>query len=177
MLKILTTTLGLGIVATAFVANAQMQMPRQGQMPTHRGMGEHGQMPTHMGMEMGEHGQVHMARPDHMTDHAQMQGRQDHAQVGRDDAVPGPLAALPPANGVSPAPVEGEIIRIDEANGRITLRHEPIPNLEMRAMTMVFRLGDPALLAGLKLGDRVTFEATRVDGAITVTKLEKRATN
>lgn len=173
MLKVLATTLGVGIVATAFIANAQMQMPRQGQMPMHMGMG--------MGMAKGEHGEMHTGMPNHMTDHAPMQDhaqmRHDRAEMGAENAGPGPLAALPPANAVSPVPVVGEVMRIDEANGRITLRHEPIPNLDMRAMTMVFRLGDPSLLAGVKLGDQVTFEAARVDGAITVTKLEKKATN
>ncbi len=169
MLKVLATTVGVGIVATAFIANAQMQMPRQGQMP------------EHMRMDMGEHGQMHMAGPNHMTEHAPMQDhaqlRQERAQMRHEETGPAPLAAVPLANAVSPVPVVGEVVRIDEANGRITLRHEPIPNLDMRAMTMVLRLDSPLLTAGLKTGDKVTFEATRVDGAITVIRLEKTATN
>jgi Cu/Ag efflux protein CusF len=43
----------------------------------------------------------------------------------------------------------------------------------MGAMTMVFRVKDPAMLKSVKVGDRVKFEAERVDGAITVTRIEK----
>ena len=71
--------------------------------------------------------------------------------------------------------VKGEITRLDTENGRVSIRHEPIPNLNMGAMNMVFRLAQPALIDGLKVGDRVVFEAERKEGAITVTKVEKAA--
>ena len=38
---------------------------------------------------------------------------------------------------------------------------------------MVFRVGDPAMLKPLKPGDRVIFEAERVNGQITITKMRK----
>ncbi len=168
MLKVLATMLGVGIVATAVIANAQMQMPQ-------------GQMPMRMQMGMGEHPQMQMDMTNHMAAHAEMHGQAqmgpDHARMGAGEATPGQMAALPPGNAVAPVPVNGEVVRIDEETGRVTLRHEPIPNLDMRAMTMVFRTENPSLLAGLKVGDRVTFEAERVGGAITVTKLDKAATN
>lgn len=72
-------------------------------------------------------------------------------------------------------PTKGQVTRVDEATGRITLRHEPIPNLDMGAMNMVFRVADPAFLQAVKVGDQVTFEADRVDGAITIIKMEKTA--
>lgn len=72
------------------------------------------------------------------------------------------------------APVNGEITRINAAEGKVTLRHGPIPNLDMDAMSgMVFPVADPAMLTGLKPGDRVIFEADRVNGRITVTKITK----
>ena len=58
------------------------------------------------------------------------------------------------------------------AQGKLTLRHGPIANLEMPGMTMVFKVADPAMLDGLKEGDKVRFAADRVDGAITVTALQ-----
>ena len=71
-------------------------------------------------------------------------------------------------------PVNGEVTRINLAENKVTLRHNPIPNLDMDAMTgMVFIVADPAMLSGLKPGDRVVFEADRVNGRITVTKLSK----
>ena len=70
-------------------------------------------------------------------------------------------------------PIKGEVTRVDEANGRITIRHEPIPHLNMGPMNMVFRLASPSLLENLKVGDAVIFEADRVDGAITLLRVEK----
>ena len=69
---------------------------------------------------------------------------------------------------------EGKVTKIDESAGKVTLRHGPIKKLEMEdGMTMVFRVQDPALLKGIKVGDNVKFDADRVNGQITVTKLEK----
>jgi Cu/Ag efflux protein CusF len=43
----------------------------------------------------------------------------------------------------------------------------------MDSMNMVFRVQDPALLKGIKVGDKVKFEADRVNGQLTVTKIQK----
>ncbi len=59
---------------------------------------------------------------------------------------------------------EGVVRKIDAANGKITLRHGPIVNLDMPAMTMVFRVRSPELLNGLKVGDTVKFHAESIDG-------------
>ena len=72
------------------------------------------------------------------------------------------------------APVNGHVVKIDEGAGKITIKHGPIKNLDMDAMTMVFRVKDAAMLKAVKAGDNVTFEADRVNGAITVTKIEKK---
>jgi len=69
--------------------------------------------------------------------------------------------------------VEGEVKKINESAGKITLKHGPIENLDMGAMQMVFRVADPAMLTAVGVGDKVVFEADRVNGAITVVKLEK----
>jgi Cu/Ag efflux protein CusF len=70
--------------------------------------------------------------------------------------------------------VNGQVTRIDEAAGKITLKHGPIKKLEMNeGMTMVFRVQDPAMLKRVKVGDKVKFDADRVNGQITVTKIEK----
>lgn len=68
---------------------------------------------------------------------------------------------------------EGEVIRIDKAQPRITLRHGEIRALEMPPMTMSFRLASPRLLDGLEVGDRVRFTAAKVDGHYTVTTIAK----
>ncbi len=83
-------------------------------------------------------------------------------------------AALIAASALAqPVPADGEVTKVDVAAGKITLKHGPIKNLDMDAMTMVFRVKDLAMLNAVKPGDRVRFEADRVDGAITVTRIEK----
>ncbi len=69
--------------------------------------------------------------------------------------------------------IKGEVVKIDQSAGKITLKHGPIKNLDMDSMTMVFRIADPAMLGKVKAGDKVEFEADRVNGAITVTKIGK----
>lgn len=69
--------------------------------------------------------------------------------------------------------VSGTVTKIDQAQGKLTIKHGPIKNLDMEAMSMVFKAGDPAMLKGLKSGDKIKFDADRVNGQITVTKLQK----
>ena len=69
--------------------------------------------------------------------------------------------------------VQAEVMKVDKSSGKVTLKHGPIKNLDMDAMTMVFRVADPAMLDRIKAGDRIEFEAGRVDGAITIIKLGK----
>ena len=70
-------------------------------------------------------------------------------------------------------PADGQVTKIDQAQGKITLKHGPIKNLDMEGMTMVFAIGDPAMLKTVKVGDKVSFEADRVNGRLTVTKIQK----
>jgi Cu(I)/Ag(I) efflux system protein CusF len=69
--------------------------------------------------------------------------------------------------------VKGEVVKVDKAAGKVTLKHGPIKKLDMDSMTMVFRVADPAMLDKMKAGDRIEFEADRVNGAITLTKICK----
>ncbi len=73
------------------------------------------------------------------------------------------------------AMVKGEVKKIDQAAGKITLNHGPIKNLDMtdENMTMVFHVQDPAMLKQVKVGDKVQFEADRETAGITITKLQK----
>ena len=73
-----------------------------------------------------------------------------------------------------PAPmVKGTVEKVDSAAGKITLDHERVPNLDMDAMSMVWKAQDPAMIKGLKAGDKVQFTAERVNGQLTVTKIQK----
>ncbi len=67
---------------------------------------------------------------------------------------------------------DGEVRKVDTDAKKITLRHGPIRNLDMPAMTMVFQVKDPALLDQVKAGDRIRFTAEKIGGAYTVTRME-----
>ncbi|MGH8675557.1 MAG: copper-binding protein [Burkholderiales bacterium] len=67
---------------------------------------------------------------------------------------------------------EGEVRKVDKEAKKITIKHGPMPSFDMPAMTMVFQVKDPALLDKVKPGDKVQFEAQRLGGAFTVTKIE-----
>jgi Cu(I)/Ag(I) efflux system protein CusF len=70
--------------------------------------------------------------------------------------------------------VNGQVTKIDESAGKITIKHGPLKKFDMNeGMTMVFRAGDPAMLKWVKPGDRVRFVPDRINGQFTVTKIEK----
>jgi Cu(I)/Ag(I) efflux system protein CusF len=73
------------------------------------------------------------------------------------------------------AMVNGEVKKVDETAGKITLKHGAIKNLGMDedGMTMVFRVQDPAMLKQVKVGDKVQFAAERATAGITITKMQK----
>jgi Cu/Ag efflux protein CusF len=67
---------------------------------------------------------------------------------------------------------DGEVRRIDKDGAKVTLRHGPMPHLDMGAMTMVFRVKDPAMLEQMKVGQKIRFEAARHEGQLTVMRFE-----
>jgi Cu/Ag efflux protein CusF len=70
--------------------------------------------------------------------------------------------------------VNGQVTKIDESAGKITIKHGAMKKFDMDdGMTMVFRAQDPAILKTVKPGDKVKFEADRVNGQFTVIKIEK----
>ncbi|WP_407117095.1 copper-binding protein [Bradyrhizobium sp. LMG 9283] len=72
------------------------------------------------------------------------------------------------------AAINGEVKKIDEGAGKITLKHGPAKSLGMdEPMTMVYRVKDAAMLKQVKVGDKVTFEAEEATSGYTVTKMEK----
>ena len=72
------------------------------------------------------------------------------------------------------ATIIGEVRKIDESSGSITLKQGPAPSLGFKDdMTMVYEVRDRALLKQVKVGDTVKFEAESGDSGFTVTKLQK----
>lgn len=93
------------------------------------------------------------------------------------------LPALPPlepaagghaSHGGDPAALsDGVVVSIDGSGGNITISHGPMPHMGMPGMTMGFRAAEPALLEGIRPGDKVKFRADVVGGVFTVMKLER----
>jgi len=81
------------------------------------------------------------------------------------------LAALLAATAALAQSADGEVRKIDRAQGKLTLRHGEIAHLQMPPMTMVFRVADPKLLDGLSVGARVRFDADKVDGQYVVLRI------
>ena len=79
------------------------------------------------------------------------------------------------AAGLSQAQIaEGEVRKIDKAQAKLTLRHGEIKSLDMPPMTMVFRVKDAKMLDALNVGDKVRFDAEKIDGQYTVTVLVRQ---
>ena len=67
---------------------------------------------------------------------------------------------------------EGEIRRLDPETGKLTIRHGEIRNLDMPPMTMVFTASDKSQLAGLKVGNRISFVASHEGGKYLVSDIQ-----
>lgn len=67
---------------------------------------------------------------------------------------------------------DGVVKKVDRAQGKLTIKHGPLENLGMPAMTMIFRATDPALLDRVKAGDKVKFRAEQVNGVLSVSEIE-----
>jgi Cu(I)/Ag(I) efflux system periplasmic protein CusF len=68
---------------------------------------------------------------------------------------------------------EGEIKRIDNQAGKVTIKHGPLANLGMPPMTMTFGVKDAAQLEGFKTGDKIRFVAEKNGGRYQAAQLER----
>lgn len=84
----------------------------------------------------------------------------------------GNAAPAAAAGAADSAFAEGEVKKVDKAAGKVTIKHGPLTSLDMPAMTMVFRVKDPAMLDQVKTGDNIRFKADKVQGAYTVTEYQ-----
>ena len=72
------------------------------------------------------------------------------------------------------ATIIGEVKKIDEGSGSITLKQGPAPSLGFKEdMTLIYEVRDRAMLKQLKVGDTVRFEAESGDSGFTITRIQK----
>lgn len=69
-------------------------------------------------------------------------------------------------------PVDAEVRRVDKDNGKITLKHGEIKNMDMPPMTMVFTVRDKAMLDDIAVGDKVEFTAVHDKGEMRVDSIK-----
>ena len=70
--------------------------------------------------------------------------------------------------------IAGQVVKVDQSAKKITIKHGPAPKLDMtEGMTMVYVVSDPNMLTSVKAGDKISFNAGRINGQLTVTKIEK----
>lgn len=67
---------------------------------------------------------------------------------------------------------KGTVKKIDLKAGKVTIMHEELINLDMPAMTMVFRTADDEMLESMEEGQAIEFVAERVNGKLTVVELK-----
>lgn len=67
---------------------------------------------------------------------------------------------------------DGEVRKIDKAQGKVTLKHGEIRGLDMPAMTMVFAVRDKVMLDTVNPGDKVKFRAVDENGKLTVIEMK-----
>lgn len=111
-----------------------------------------------------------------VNEHSQMAGLAVDDKINFvADEVDGELTVLwiEKENATELPQVKGIVRKIDVAGGRVSIKHERIPNLDMPAMTMSFQVADQSLLGGLTVGDSILFTAVEVDGELTLLSVVK----
>jgi len=69
--------------------------------------------------------------------------------------------------------IDGEVRKVDKDAKKMTIRHGPLPQLDMPTpMTMVYQVKDTGLLDKVKAGDKVRFSAEKTGGAYFLTHVE-----
>jgi Cu(I)/Ag(I) efflux system periplasmic protein CusF len=86
-------------------------------------------------------------------------------------AVP-PAVATELAQARQPQAIDGEVTRVNKDTQKITIRHGPMPHIDMPAMTMVYALKDPAMLDQVKVGSKIRFIGDKIDGQFTVLSID-----
>lgn len=96
------------------------------------------------------------------------------AQHSGHDHATAPAAPTAATSTTSLPWVSAEVRKVDVANGKVTLKHADVPNLDMPGMTMSFAVADRQWLQGLKPGDAVSVTLDKVQGQYTVMSLQRR---
>lgn len=92
--------------------------------------------------------------------------------VTASEAKMGEMTGTAQASG--PIRSTGVVTQVDAAAGTITFDHQAIPAVNWPAMTMQFHAENPAILQGIAVGDRVSFELKSASEPQTVIAVHKQ---
>jgi len=68
--------------------------------------------------------------------------------------------------------VDGVVKKIDKTAGKVTVTHGPLTNLNMPAMTMVFRVKEAVWLEQMQSGGKIRFIADSINNTLTIVRFE-----
>ncbi|WP_019577759.1 copper-binding protein [Curvibacter lanceolatus] len=77
-----------------------------------------------------------------------------------------------PTTQMSASMTDGEVKKVDQDTGKVTIKHGDIKHLDMPGMTMVFTAKDKSLLTNIKAGDKVRFMVMNESGKLIVTDIQ-----
>ena len=87
-------------------------------------------------------------------------------------ALSAPASATPAGSATKWPLARGEVLEVDRQEKRVTVKHGPIRNLGMDAMTMEFLVPEGEPLPPLKPHDRIRFAAGWHGGEYLMTRIE-----
>jgi len=162
-LKTCTLALAFGLSTAVLAAGPAGMTPDQ----TNQGGSAHGGMGNMGGMGGSQAGSMSSGN---MQGSGSMQGSTMQGS-GSMQGV-GNMQGSGTMQGMGNATAHGEIRKVDKSAKKLTIKHGPLPNLGMGAMTMVYKVTDPAMLDQVKKGDKINFVAENINGVLTVTNIE-----
>ncbi len=76
--------------------------------------------------------------------------------------------------GAAQTPVRGSgvVLGVDQQRAVVTIRHGPLPALNMMAMTMSYPVKDRNQISGLKVNQKVEFQIVHNDGDFLITEIK-----
>ena len=101
-------------------------------------------------------------------------GAFNHADMQPDPVVS--VTAADPAldsTADSDYPVRGTVEDVRTSAGKLKISHGPIDHLGMPGMTMVFQVGDPAMLDAVVKGDAIEFDVDNTANGFVVTRMRR----
>lgn len=73
-----------------------------------------------------------------------------------------------------PVWTKGTIKKINTEQGKISIRHGEIKNLDMPPMSMIFRVADAKMLEGLKPKQKIEFYVIDANGRMVIKKIRSK---